>query len=134
MNYSIILWFNINYYFSLGFPVNNKREFGARLLGVVYGQSFVTLMRSKEHTAPLLAIDGRNILEDIDSNEKSKDGILRIATNISELKKELLTKNDDIQSTIQNALEDVLENQEKLMDKVLEIEKYQNKPWYKKII
>ena len=64
-------WFNVNYYFPLGFPVNNEKDFGPRLLGAIYGESFITLIRSKEPLAPLLTIDGESILKAIDINLES---------------------------------------------------------------
>jgi len=65
-------WFNINYYFPLGFHVNNFDEkLGPRVIVGIYGESLITTIRSKDPNAAILTIDGRSLLETVGNNLKS---------------------------------------------------------------
>jgi len=65
-------WFKTNYFFPLGFRIrNDSDDFGPRLIGAIFGESFITLIRSKDPDAPLLTIDGKSILETVVTNLKS---------------------------------------------------------------
>ncbi|MBE3122417.1 MAG: hypothetical protein IMZ43_06975 [Thermoplasmata archaeon] len=62
-------WFKTNYFFPLGFRVNKEfEEFSPRLLGGIFGESFITIIRSKDPKTVILTIDGRSLLKAIDDN------------------------------------------------------------------
>lgn len=61
-------WFKTNFYFPLGFRVNNSDEYGARVIGVMLGESLVTTVRSKNPDAAILTIDGQGLLQAVRDN------------------------------------------------------------------
>jgi len=62
-------WLKTTFYFPLGsFYNDSKTCFGARVIGVVLGESLITTFRSKDPHACILTIDGRSLLEAIDKN------------------------------------------------------------------
>ena len=64
-------WYNTTYYFPIGFRNNNfGGEIGPRVIGGIFGESLVTVIRSKDSDASILTIDGRSLLQTIDNNFK----------------------------------------------------------------
>ncbi len=62
-------WFKTNFYFPLGFHVSSQDdEFGPRVIGPILGETLTTTIRSKDPSASILTIDGRNLLNTIDKN------------------------------------------------------------------
>jgi len=65
-------WYKTTYYFPIGFKINQQRnEIGPRVIGSIFGESLVTVIRSQDDDASILTIDGRKLLETIDNNLSS---------------------------------------------------------------
>ncbi len=102
-------WFKTNYYFPLGFRINsNSNIFGPRLLGAILGESFITLIRSKDPEAPILTIDGKSILDAIDANLKSFSDVSEFGlissctTRLETLESEIYQAKERIQKYFDN--------------------------------
>jgi hypothetical protein len=61
-------WYKTTYYFPIGFKINKQNEIGPRVIGSIFGESLITVIRSKDDDASILTIDGRKLLETIDNN------------------------------------------------------------------
>ncbi|HVQ00576.1 MAG TPA: FIST N-terminal domain-containing protein [Candidatus Thermoplasmatota archaeon] len=64
-------WYKITYYFPIGFKKENDNAFGPRIIGAIYGNSLVTVIRSHLTDGSILTIDGKNLLKAIDDNLSS---------------------------------------------------------------
>jgi hypothetical protein len=64
-------WFKTNYYFPLGFPLDNSDRLGIRVVVGIFGESLITTLRTKESNVSILTIDGRNLMKSIDDNINS---------------------------------------------------------------
>ncbi len=64
-------WYKTTYYFPLGSKVSKKDDFEPRVIGGIFGDSLVTVIRSKEKDGTILTINGKRLLETIDQNLNS---------------------------------------------------------------
>ena len=64
-------WFKTNYYFPLGYHLENSDDLGSRVVVGIFGESLVTTIREKNPDVSVLTTDGKSLLNTIESNLSS---------------------------------------------------------------